>query len=54
MPLIEGKSDKSVSKNISTEMGAGKPQAQAIAIALSKKREAIAKEKDAPRAKDKK
>ena len=36
MPLKEGSSDKTVSKNIKTEMEAGKPQKQAIAIALDK------------------
>ena len=35
MPLVKGKSSKAVSKNIKTEMAAGKPQRQAIAIALS-------------------
>lgn len=35
MPLIKGKSKKSISKNIKTEMHAGKPQKQAVAIALS-------------------
>ena len=35
MPLVKGKSNKAVSKNIKTEMAAGKPQRQAIAIALS-------------------
>lgn len=34
MPLIKGKSDATVSKNIKTEMKHGKPQKQAIAIAL--------------------
>ena len=35
MPLVKGKSSKAVSQNIKTEMAAGKPQRQAIAIALS-------------------
>ncbi len=36
MPMSEGKSQKAVSKNIRAEMKKGKPQKQAIAIALSK------------------
>lgn len=36
MPLKSGKSSKVVSENIRTEMKAGKPQKQAIAIAMSK------------------
>jgi hypothetical protein len=34
MPLKEGSSNETVSKNIETEMHAGKPQKQAVAIAL--------------------
>jgi hypothetical protein len=36
MPLKKGKSKKVVSDNIKTEMAAGKPQDQAVAIAMSK------------------
>lgn len=36
MPLKPGSSKKVVSSNIKTEMAAGKPQKQAVAIALQK------------------
>jgi preprotein translocase subunit SecD len=36
MPLKSGKSKKVISENIRTEMRSGKPQKQAIAIAMSK------------------
>jgi hypothetical protein len=35
VPLQKGSSRKAVSANIKTEMAAGKPQKQAVAIALS-------------------
>jgi hypothetical protein len=38
MPRVHGYSPKSISENISAEMHAGKPQPQAIAIALSEAR----------------
>ncbi len=36
MPLKTGSSRKAISANIKTEMRAGKPQKQAVAIAMSK------------------
>jgi hypothetical protein len=46
MPLIKGGSRKAVSRNIRTEVAHGKPQKQAVAIALSVARRAGA---DIPR-----
>lgn len=40
MPLVKSASRKAVSQNIKREIAAGKPQKQAIAIALSVQRSA--------------
>jgi Family of unknown function (DUF6496) len=43
MPLNKGKSKAAIAKNIRTEIAAGKPQKQAVAIALDTARKAGAK-----------
>lgn len=40
MPLIKSAKPEAFSKNIETEMAAGRPQKQAVAIAYSKARQA--------------
>ncbi len=45
MPLRKGKSRKAFSANVSTEVRAGKPEKQALAIAYREEGEALAKRK---------
>jgi len=53
MPLVKGKSKKSISKNIATEIRAGKKPAQAAAISFSIARKAGARIPTAAKAKRK-
>jgi hypothetical protein len=45
MPLIKSTKPEAFKKNIKTEVAAGKPVKQAVAIAYSEKREAAKKSK---------
>lgn len=45
MPLIKSKSNKAVEKNIKEELKSGRPQKQAVAIALNVQRQAQKKAK---------
>ncbi len=45
MPLSTGKTKEAFAKNVKTEMGAGKPQKQAVAIAYSQQRRFAKKKK---------
>lgn len=49
MPLQGGKSKAAFSNNIKTEIAAGKPQKQAVAIAFSERRKSHNQHKRHPR-----
>jgi len=49
MPLVRSRGKKAVSENIRREIAAGKPQKQAVAIALDAQRRAKAKSKGSRR-----
>jgi hypothetical protein len=49
MPLVKSKSKEAFKKNVKTEMKAGKPVKQAVAIAYSEKREAGKKKNEKAR-----
>ena len=53
MPLVKSSSKEAFRKNVKTEIAAGKPQKQAVAIAYSTQREAAKKSgaKPMPRSK---
>jgi hypothetical protein len=46
MPLVKGKSKEAISENIATERKAGRPEKQAIAIAMSEAGKEKKKRKD--------
>lgn len=54
MPLVKSASPAAFRKNVKTEMAAGKPQKQAVAIAYSTQRAATAKSGAKPASKGKK
>lgn len=51
MPLKKSSSDKAFTQNLKAELGAGKSQKQALAIAYSVKREAAKKKMQSARKK---